>query len=282
MDDTLNASSKTIQAIVPLPAFNDNYIWLLRHHDQAVVVDPGDAAPVVEYLDRHGLSLCAILVTHHHADHVGGIDELLGCYSVPVFGPAGEPIAALTHPLHDGERIELPQLGVAFDILDVPGHTRAPIAYYGRNDPASAKASADGSNPFTGSLFCGDTLFACGCGRIFEGTPQQMRASLARLASLPGNTRIYPAHEYTQANTRFALAVEPQNAALRIWAEEVARLRAAGQPTLPTTLSHELAVNPFLRWDAPAVIEAASHFRGKPLQQPDEVFTAIREWKNGF
>jgi hydroxyacylglutathione hydrolase len=278
----MNDTSNNMCAIVPLCAFNDNYIWLLRHHDQAVVVDPGDDAPVVEYLERHGLSLSAILVTHHHADHVGGMEGLLNRYSVPAFGPAGEQIAALTHQLHDGERIELPQLGVAFDIIGVPGHTRAHIAYYGRNAVDCAEQAKPNDNPFAGSLFCGDTLFACGCGRVFEGTPQQMRASLARLASLPGDTRIYPAHEYTQANTRFALAVEPQNAALWVWAEEVARLRSSGQPTLPTTLSHELAVNPFLRWDAPAVIETASRFRGRPLQQPDEIFAAIREWKNGF
>lgn len=258
-------------AIVGLPAFNDNYIWLLRRNEWVVVVDPGEAAPVLDYLARHNLSLCAILVTHHHGDHIGGIEDLLAHAEVPVFGPAGEPIEALTRRLHDGERIELPQLGVDVDVLGVPGHTRAHIAYYIR--PAG---------PFAGSLFCGDTLFACGCGRVFEGTPPQMRASLARLAALPDDTRIYPAHEYTQANTRFALAVEPHNEALQAWAAEVTHLRAENRPTLPTTLSHELAVNPFLRWNAPAVITAASRFAGKPLSTPDEVFTAIRSWKNGF
>ncbi len=265
-------------AIIPLPAFNDNYIWLLRRHAQAVVVDPGEAAPVLDYLDRHGLSLCAILVTHHHGDHIGGIEDLLARRSVPVFGPAGEPIDALTCRLSDSERFELAEIGVSFDVLNVPGHTRGHIAYYVRNDAARE----DSDTAFAGSLFCGDTLFASGCGRLFEGTPQQMRASLARLAALPGSTRIYPAHEYTQANVRFALAVEPQNTALISWAAEVARLRATNQPTLPTTLDHELAVNPFLRWGAPAVIEAARRFSGKFLEQPDEVFAAIREWKNGF
>ncbi len=266
-------------AIVGLPAFNDNYIWLLRRNGQAVVVDPGEAAPVLDYLARHHLSLCAILVTHHHGDHIGGIEDLLALDAeIPVFGPAGEPIETLTHRLHDGERIELPPLGIGVDVIGVPGHTRAHVAYYIR----PATSPADDEAPFAGSLFCGDTLFACGCGRVFEGTPPQMRASLARLAALPGNTRIYPAHEYTQANTRFALAVEPDNEALQAWAAEVARLRAANRPTLPTTLSHERAVNPFLRWDAPAVIAAASRFAGKPLSAPDEVFTAIRIWKDGF
>lgn len=278
MDNTSNSNKP---AIVPLPAFNDNYIWLLRRHDQAAVVDPGDAAPVLEYLDQHGLSLCAILVTHHHADHIGGIADLLAHSPVPVFGPASEPIAALTHRLHDGERIEIPQIEASFDILGIPGHTRAHIAYYGRNTSA-CEGSIESANPFAGALFCGDTLFACGCGRVFEGTPPQMRASLARIAALPDDTRIYPAHEYTLANTRFALAVEPQNAALLAWAKEVEKLRSTGQPTLPTTLRHELAVNPFLRWQAPAVIEAASRFRGHSLHKPDEVFTAIREWKNLF
>ena len=260
----------TNYTIVPLPAFNDNYIWLLRSDDQAAVVDPGDAAPVLAYLEQENLSLCAVLATHHHGDHVGGIEELLEHYRVPVFGPAGEPIDTLTQALVDGDHIELPQLGATFEVLAIPGHTRAHIAYYGRNGSSR------------GTLFCGDTLFACGCGRLFEGTPMQMQRSLARLADLPGTTRIYCGHEYTQANCRFALAVEPENAALRNRAAEVAALRSANQPTLPTTVATEKAVNPFLRWAAPAVIEAAQRISGKPLTQPDQVFATIREWKNRF
>ncbi len=263
-------STDTDYQIVPLNAFNDNYIWLLRRGDRAAVIDPGDAAPVLAYLDRQQLNLCAILATHHHADHIGGIEELRAHYDVPVFGPAGEPIDLLTRPLADGEHIELPELGAEFEVLAVPGHTRAHIAYYGRNHATC------------GSLFCGDTLFACGCGRIFEGTPRQMRHSLARLAALPGTTRIYCAHEYTQANIRFALAVEPENVELQARAEEVADLRAENLPTLPTTIGTELAVNPFLRWDAPAVIAAARRCSGKPLAEPDAVFAAIRAWKNRF
>lgn len=260
----------TEYAIVPLPAFNDNYIWLIRRGDQVAVVDPGDAQPVLAYLERNRLNLCAILATHHHGDHVGGIPDLLERFEVPVFGPAGEPIDKLTQSLTDGGHVELAQFGVNFEILAVPGHTRAHIAYYDRNHSSC------------GALFCGDTLFACGCGRVFEGTPAQMRRSLARLAALPGTTRIYCAHEYTQANCRFALAVEPDNVALQQRCEEVSALRNANQPTLPSTIATERAVNPFLRWDAPAVIAAAQSISGRPLAQPDDVFTAIREWKNRF
>ena len=260
--------------IVPLRAFNDNYIWLLRRNDTAVVVDPGDEAPVLAYLEQHRLTLSAILVTHHHGDHIGGIEELLAHAGhpgqVPVFGPASETIETVNRPLADGDRVELPQLGVTFEVIAVPGHTRGHIAYYGRNIHSC------------GVLFCGDTLFACGCGRIFEGTPTQMWRSLSRLAALPGDTRAYCAHEYTQANIRFALAVEPDNAALQARAAEVAKLRAADQATVPSTLSLELATNPFLRWDAPAVINAACRFSGQTLTEPEQVFTAIREWKNKF
>ena len=256
--------------IVPLPAFNDNYIWLMRRGDQAAVVDPGDAAPVLEFLAQNGLNLCAILATHHHGDHVGGIPDLLERYKVPVFGPAGEPIDSLTHLLGDGDHVQLPQFGVNFEVLAVPGHTRAHVAYYDRNHTSC------------GALFCGDTLFGCGCGRVFEGTPIQMRQSLARLAALPASTKIYCAHEYTQSNCRFALAVEPDNVALQKRSEEVSMLRKANQPTIPSSIGAERDVNPFLRWEAPAVIEAAQRVSGKPLTQPDEVFTAIREWKNRF
>lgn len=256
--------------IVPLHAFNDNYIWLLRRNDAAVIVDPGDEAPVLDYLEEHRLTLSAILVTHHHGDHIGGIEGLLAHRKVPVYGPAAEAIETVSNPLGDGDRVELPQIGASFDVIAVPGHTRGHIAYYGRNIHAC------------GVLFCGDTLFACGCGRILEGTPQQMWRSLARLAALPGDTRAYCAHEYTQANIRFALAVEPGNAALRTRAAAVAKLRAADQATVPSILSEELATNPFLRWDSPEVTAAANRFSGQKLTGPEAVFTAIREWKNKF
>lgn len=264
--------------IVPLAAFSDNYIWLLRRGRHAAVVDPGDAPPVLAYLERHQLELCAILVTHHHGDHIGGIEEILAHSlarspthaRLPVYGPASEAIDEVTRPLADGDLVALAELNTSFEVLAVPGHTRGHIAYYGR-------MLAD-----RGVLFCGDTLFACGCGRIFEGTPQQMWHSLARISALPGETRLYCAHEYTQANIRFALAVEPDNAALAARAADVARLRAQDLPTVPSTLACELATNPFLRWDAPAVIAAASRASGIGQQQPEAVFAAIREWKNKF
>jgi hydroxyacylglutathione hydrolase len=264
--------------IVPLAAFSDNYIWLLRNATHAAVVDPGDAAPVLAYLQQHQLDLCAILVTHHHGDHIGGIEEILAHSPVsahvpanlPVYGPASEAIDEVNRPLADGDRVELPELNTSFEVIAVPGHTRGHIAYYGRR-------LSEG-----GVLFCGDTLFACGCGRIFEGTPQQMWHSLARLSALPGQTLLYCAHEYTQANIRFALAVEPDNLALAARAAEVARLRSEDLPTVPSTLALELATNPFLRWDAPAVIAAASRASGSKQKQPEAVFAAIREWKNKF
>ena len=261
--------------IVPIAAFADNYVWLLRRGRYAAVIDPGDAAPVLAHLEQHRLELAAILVTHHHGDHIGGIEALLAHSAhsanprVPVFGPADEAIDEIDRPVKDGDRIELPELNTSFEVIAVPGHTRGHLAYYGG-------IPSDG-----GVLFCGDTLFGCGCGRIFEGTAEQMWRSLARISALPADTRIYCAHEYTLANIRFALAVEPDNAALHARAEEAARLRAAGAPTVPSTLAVELATNPFLRWDAPAVIAAAKRSGGE-AERPAAVFAAIRAWKDKF
>lgn len=251
--------------IVPLPAFKDNYIWTLRKGRQAAVVDPGDARPVKEYLAREGLTLVAILATHHHPDHVGGIAELVAMTKVPVFGPRGEPIPALTNPLGQGDKAAIPELDASFSVLDIPGHTRAHVAYYG-----------------LGSLFCGDTLFACGCGRVFEGTAEQMLASLSKLAALPDETLVYCGHEYTLANIRFARAVDPHNALLAAREERAQRLREAGRPTLPSTLGEERATNPFLRCAEPAVVESANKYLGARIADPVRVFAAIREWKNKF
>jgi len=251
--------------IHPLPAFEDNYIWTIRSGDAVAVVDPGEAAPVRRYLEQTGAKLCAILITHRHGDHTDGIAALTAHTAVPVYGPSLEAIAGVTHPLGDGQRIVVPELGIDFEVIAVPGHTRGHVAYYRR-----------------GLLFCGDVLFGAGCGRVFEGTMAEMQASLARLAALPGDTAVYCAHEYTQANLRFARAVEPDSAALLERSAAVAKLRSEGRPTVPSTLAEELATNPFLRWDAPAVIAAARGRRGSPPRDAVEVFAAIREWKNGF
>ncbi len=251
--------------IVPIRAFSDNYIWLLQSGTRAAVVDPGDERPVIDHLERHGLGLCAVLLTHHHADHVGGVKGLLQHHHVPVYGPANERIASVSVPLHGGDRVSLEPIGAAFQVLDVPGHTRGHIAYYGAN-----------------ILFCGDTLFACGCGRLFEGTAAQMLQSLGVLAALPPDTRVFCAHEYTQANIRFALAVEPDNADLQARARQTAELRVRDLPTLPSTIAAELATNPFFRTTKPAVRAAAERFRGATIDDDLGVFAAIREWKNVF
>jgi len=249
--------------IVPLPAFQDNYIWTLRDGRNAAVVDPGEARPVKDYLAREGLALVAILATHHHPDHVGGIAQLLQRSRVPVYGPKHEPIATLSHPVAEGDKVSVPELGVSFSVLDIPGHTRAHIAYYG-----------------VGVLFCGDTLFACGCGRVFEGTPEQMYASLEKLRALPDDTKVYCGHEYTLANIGFAKGVEPQNSALAARERRDRELRAAGRPTVPSTMREEKATNPFLRCTEPAVVDSVNKYLGQRVSDPVRVFAAIREWKN--
>jgi len=249
--------------IVPVKAFKDNYIWTLRDGKCAAVVDPGDARPVIEYLTREKLDLVAILATHHHADHVGGIPALLERGRVPVYGPRGEPIETLTRAVGEGDTVTIPELGVSFAVLDIPGHTRAHIAYYGAE-----------------CLFCGDTLFACGCGRVFEGTPEQMYASLEKLRALPDSTKVYCGHEYTLANIGFARGVEPGNRALDAREARDRGLREAGKPTLPTTLGEEKATNPFLRCLEPAVVESANKYLGARAADPVRVFAAIRDWKN--
>jgi len=251
--------------VVPLRAFNDNYIWTLRDAKCAAVVDPGDARPVLDYLEREQLELVAILNTHHHADHVGGNAGLLRHREVPVFGPHDPRIAEITQRMADGERMTLPHFGLAFETMEIPGHTRTHIAFYGAQ-----------------MLFCGDTLFAAGCGRLFEGTPRQMHDSLSRLARLPDATRVYCGHEYTLSNIRFAKAANPGNTALVALESRAQQLRDRDLPTLPSDIGQEKATNPFLRCNDPNVIAAASKYAGKPLIDPVSVLAAIREWKNNF
>jgi len=257
--------------LIALPAFSDNYLWLWQQDQRAVVVDPGDAAPVLQALADHGLTLAAILVTHHHADHVGGVRELHLATGAQVFGPAREEVPAPFTPVMHGDHLELLSQTVA--VLDVPGHTAGHVAYFLPNAPHSPV------------LFCGDTLFSGGCGRIFEGTPAQMLASLDSLAALPPTTRVCCAHEYTLSNLRFALAVEPGNTDLQTYMAQCQQLRAQGTPTLPAQLGTELQINPFLRARHPRVRHAvAQHAELSALEQTDDVavFAALREWKNDF
>jgi hydroxyacylglutathione hydrolase len=257
--------------VITVPAFTDNYLWLINDGRHAAVVDPGDAAPVLAALAAHGLTLTAILLTHHHADHTGGVEELLRHGEVTVFGPGSEAITGVTKPLGQGDLIDVPGLDLRLAVLDVPGHTRGHIAYVRSGGPEE------------NWLFCGDTLFAGGCGRLFEGTPEQMMTSLAKLAALPGDTKVFCAHEYTVSNLRFAKAVEPENAALMERIDRENAKRAQNVPTVPSTIALEKETNPFLRSHEPA-IAAELKKAGKLAagQAPLEVFTALRQWKNSF
>ncbi|MEH6566511.1 MAG: hydroxyacylglutathione hydrolase [Halopseudomonas sp.] len=259
-----------MSTFIALPAFNDNYIWLLLAEDgeRLAVVDPGDAKPVINWLGKHPeYRLTDILVTHHHPDHVGGVAALKAGTGCKVWGPSAENIPARDRALDDGDTLKL--FGQTLEVIAVPGHTLGHIAYYCENQ----------GDPW---LLSGDTLFAGGCGRLFEGTAEQMHSSLNKLAALPAQTRVYCAHEYTQANLRFAQAVEPENADIRVRLEVVDDLRAAARMTLPSDLALELLTNPFLRADCEAVTQAASAHAGKPLSPGLETFAAVRAWKDSF
>ncbi len=252
--------------VQPIPAFEDNYIWLLHREGwaSAVVVDPGDEDPVLERLEALGLGLEAVLITHHHGDHTGGIEGLAAAFpGLRVYGPGDRRIPGLTHGVGEGDRVEILGDGVGLEVLAVPGHTRSHVAYQG-----------------AGCLFPGDTLFSAGCGRVFDGTFADLAASLRRIAALPPETQIYCAHEYSLANLGFARWVEPQSPALAARLEQVQGLRQAGRPTLPVPLALELATNPFLRTGVPAVIAAAEGRAGQRLPDPTAVFTTLRRWKD--
>lgn len=253
--------------LTALTAFDDNYIWALTSDaGQTLFVDPGDAAPVLEAA-RQGLKPAAILVTHHHDDHCGGVAELLAQWpDLPVIAADDDRITTATHRVRDGETFEA--AGMPFKALFVPGHTRTHVAFH-RQAPG-------------GELFSGDTLFSLGCGRLFEGTPAQMLAAMDLLSILPGDTPVCCGHEYTQSNAAFALAVEPNNAALQQRAAQVRELRAQGRPTLPVSLAEELATNPFLRVDAPEVAQSVDAWLQSPAADRVETFAGLRRWKDGF
>jgi len=257
-------SDHPLWTVLTVPAFQDNYLWVIQNGQEAIVVDPGDAAPIQACLDTHQLRLSAILCTHHHADHVGGVQALLAAYKgIHVFGPPDEAIPGRSHAVYDGNTLWL--AAGEFRVMSVPGHTAGHVAYVWQN-----------------RLFCGDTLFAMGCGRLFEGTPAQMLDSLHRIAQLPGEFYVHCAHEYTLSNLAFAMTVDPDNTVLIERGKREHARRARGEATIPALLSEERATNPFLRADHPALKASAESWKQAPLNNELEVFTALREWKNQF
>jgi hydroxyacylglutathione hydrolase len=253
-------------SVFPIKAFNDNYIWCLHNQTHCTVVDPGDAAPVLAYCQDNQLTLSAIIITHHHWDHTGGIDALLAAFpNIPVYGPQNKNIKQITVRLSQGDDMELAKLGIKLSILEVPGHTLDHIAYYGDI-----------------GLFCGDTLFSAGCGRLFEGTPQQMYTSLAKLSALPADTEVFCAHEYTMANIAFAETVEPNNQALVDYKHWANNQREKNTPTLPSNIQREMEVNPFLRCHSKELVTNVSQNMGSILVSEQAIFASLRSWKDNF
>ncbi|MEY3650978.1 MAG: Hydroxyacylglutathione hydrolase [Pseudomonadota bacterium] len=247
--------------ITPIPAFQDNYIWMIQNGNHVAIVDPGDAAPVVSVLQKENLTLDAILITHHHNDHIGGVQSLLKAYPTKIFAPANESFDFPHQPVHENDLIQLPNLRLNLSVLDIPGHTIGHIAYYGLNH-----------------LFCGDTLFGGGCGRLFEGTHEQLFNSLQKLAALPEETLVYCAHEYTEQNLRFAIQVDSENPALKNRIASTKKIRASNTPSLPSSIGLEKNTNPFLRCDNQMIASTLE------LQAPDTitVFKTLRNMRNNF
>lgn len=257
--------------IEPIPLLRDNYAWVIHDGAHAVIVDPSytesdqakQPSPILAWLDARRILPTALLITHHHRDHTGGIGAIATAHAVTVYGPGDSGIAGITHPVGDGDRVHLDAPRLDFSVLAIPGHTLDHLAY-----------------TLPGQLFCGDTIFSCGCGRVFEGTPEQMQRSLARLAALPDETLIYCAHEYTLENLAFARHIEPEHAELLAWENEACRLRDAGKPTLPVALGDEKRRNPFLRWGDPEIQRIAQEYGATKNHDHEQVFAAIRALKD--
>lgn len=252
-------------SIEAIPTLESNYVWALHEEGHAIIVDPGESGPPLRWLSDKGLRLTALLITHHHADHTGGIDDILARHPVPVYGPEDRRIPQIDHPVREGDHVDIEQPAAHFEVMSVPGHTSIHLAFFGQR-----------------LVLCGDALFSVGCGRVFEGTPEQMLESLDKLADLPADTRVLCAHEYTEANCRFALAVDPDNEDLQGRAREVERLRANGDITLPSTIGAERRVNPFLRTREAHVVAAARRHEPGCGEPPAEVFATLRRWKDNF
>lgn len=260
----LNTNELIVTAI---PAFDDNYIWALQasRNEPVIIVDPGDAKPVLAWLQQTKNTLAGILVTHHHHDHTGGIQELVDSFSCPVIGPDNPAITGITQVVHEHDTVTLPVLQRSFRVISTPGHTLDHIAFYS-----------------PGYLFCGDTLFSAGCGRMFEGTPEGFTESLRKLAELPDATRVYCAHEYTLANLKFARAVEPANKDIADYQQQAQQQREQNKPTVPSVLATERLINPFLRCDADSIQKVYEQKQNRTPSNTAEVFAFIRQWKDQF